>query len=89
MSYRIGKEYIKMKCPLCHSVYLLLPNEICTEEIKEDPDPDDPNDDGTRYLYGFYCEDCNRQMRNGKFLGREIFTDAEIKELVRQMKVLK
>jgi hypothetical protein len=67
----------------------MLDNEITQEEIKREPDPDDPNDDGTRYLYGFYCEDCNRHIRKGIFLKMCICTDAQIEHWVSEMKALK
>ena len=63
--------------------------KLLKEEIKTEPDPDDPDDDGIRYLCGFYCEDCNRQIRKGIFLGKHVCTDAQIENWVSEMKPLK
>lgn len=89
MAYRIGKEYIKMKCRLCHSVYLLDRSEITQTKVEQvEPDPDDPDDDGWRYNFEFYCEDCDRNMRNGVYLGKVICTDEYIENCVKEMKPL-
>lgn len=90
MGYRIGKKYAKMECPLCHSVYLLDFSEIYQRKVNQvDPDPNDPDDDGTRYNYEFYCEDCNRTMKKGIYMGSFVATDAFIESCIEEMKPLR
>lgn len=101
MKHRIGKEYNKVKCPLCNSVYLLEDQDMHWTKFQIDPQPvigdagetlldenDDPiMDDGIRWRFSFFCDECYQNVW-GRAMGKIVLSDEIVEEYESQMRPL-